>query len=300
VGCTVSGVNGNISIVIVYRDKDNHVYRGGSIMSHDLKVYISVDMEGICGVTKWHETNRGEADYEYFRKLMTAEANAAVSGAFAAGATEVVVRDAHDTACNILPGEIHPGAKLIRNWSGGLLSMMEGIDESFQAAILVGYHAKAHTPHAILKHTMSLNIADLRVNGVSLAEAGWNALIAGIFGVPVVMVAGDRAICEYSSQLFGPAKTVAVKDAIGTASGNLSAVRAQDLIREGVQQALELRAGCKPFTLGEEYFVEISFSKEELAYRGSWYPGAERIDETTIGFRSKGFMDALRFYHFVG
>lgn len=178
--------------------------------------------------------------------------------------------------------------------------MMEGIDQSYSAAIFIGYHAKAHAPHAILKHTMTQNIMDLRVNGMSVAEAGWNALIAGAFGVPVVMVSGDRAVCEYASQVFAPHKTVAVKDAFGTASVNLSPSVAQDLIRENVQLAIMERGCCKPFTMGNDYSVEISFSKEEMAYRGSWYPGAERIDETTIGFRSKGFMDALRFYHFVG
>lgn len=269
-------------------------------MSKEMKVYVSVDMEGICGVTKWHETNRGEADYEYFRRLMAKEASAAVTGAFAAGATEVVVRDAHDSGCNILPEDLHPEAKLIRDWSGGLYSMMEGIDESFSAAILVGYHAKAGTANAILKHTMSLTIADLRVNGISLSEAGWNALIAGMVGVPVVFLSGDRAVCEHTRELLGDLETVAVKDAIGTASVNLSPQLARENISAGVKQALSELKRFSPFDLGAPYEVEIRFAKEELACRGQWYPGARRVDETTVAVSVGHFLDALRFYHFVG
>jgi D-amino peptidase len=269
-------------------------------VAEEVKVFISVDMEGVCGVARWSETNTGEEGYEYFRQLMTEEASAAVAGAFEAGATEVIVRDAHDSACNLLPKEMHQGAKLIRNWSGGPLSMMEGIDDSFHAAVFIGYHAKAHTPHAILKHTMSPKIMDLRVNGISMAEAGWNALIAGYFGVPVVMVSGDRAVCEYVNELFSPASAVAVKDAIGKASVNVHPAVAQDLIREGVRKALLQRDKCKPFVMGPEYRVEVSFSEEELAYRGSWYPGAQRVNDNTIAFGSNDFFEVLRFFHFAG
>lgn len=264
-----------------------------------LKVFISVDMEGITGVTKWDETDIGKQDYEYFRHLMTQETNAAIEGALEAGATEILVRDAHDSACNLFPDELHPEARLIRNWSNGPLSMMEGIDRSFDAAVLVGYHAKANTPNAILKHTMNLKISDLRVNGVSLSEGGWNALIAGYFGVPVVFVSGDKAICDYSHELFGQVETVAVKEAIGTASVNMHPSKARALIRQGVTRALLQRDVYRPFSLGPEYVVEIAFTEEQRAARGQWYPGAQRIDSNTISFRSREFVDCLRFFDFV-
>lgn len=269
-------------------------------MAREVKVYISVDMEGICGVTKWHETNRGEADYEYFRSLMTREASAAVEGALAAGATEVLVRDAHDSACNILPDELHPEARLLRNWSGGLLSMMEGLDATYHAAVFIGYHAKANTRDAILKHTMSLSIADLRVNGVSLSEGGWNSLIAGMFRVPVVFASGDEAFCRQLSGLLGEVDTLAVKTAIGTASINRSPAWARENISLGVKNALLQVDRFQPYDLGSPYHVEIEFRDEEAAERGSWYPGAERVNETTVSFTAHNFMDALRFYHFVG
>ena len=145
-----------------------------------LKVFISVDMEGVSGLINWDETAQGGPDYPLFRKLMTAEANAAIAGALEAGATEIVVRDAHDSARNILPDELRPEARLIREWNGPL-SMMEGIDKTFDAVVFIGYHARAGTPDAVLKHTMSLSLFDVILNGVRLPEAGWNAAIAGYF-----------------------------------------------------------------------------------------------------------------------
>lgn len=118
-------------------------------------MFISVDMEGVCGVIHWEEVSRNGKDYDLFRKLMTEETNAAIQGALAAGATEILVRDSHGSARNILPHLLHPEAELIRDWSGGPLSMIEGIDESFDAVLFIGYHARANTPNAVLDHTMS-------------------------------------------------------------------------------------------------------------------------------------------------
>jgi len=110
-----------------------------------LKVFISVDMEGVGGVIHWEDVSRKGKDYSLFRRLMTDETNAAVEGALEAGATEILVRDSHGSARNILPDQLHPEAILLRDWSGGLLSMMEGIDETYDAVILVGHHAREGT-----------------------------------------------------------------------------------------------------------------------------------------------------------
>lgn len=265
-----------------------------------MKVYISVDMEGITGVTKWNETNVGQHDYDYFRKVMTEETNAAIEGALSAGATEIIVRDAHDSACNLLPEQLNQEAKLLRNWSGSVFGMMEGIDESFDAVLFVGYHAKANTPDAVLKHTMNGNIEDLRLNGVSLAEGGLNALIAGHYGVPVAFVAGDKAICNYCQGLFGQVETVAVKEGVGEATLNLHPAKARALIKDGVARALQDVSRFKPYRLAPDYFMEIQFKNEHHANKGQWYPGAERVDKTTVGYRSTDFVDCLRFFSFVG
>ena len=167
-----------------------------------LKVFISVDMEGISGLIAWDETSQGGPDYPLFRKLMTEEANAAIAGALDAGATEIVVRDAHDSARNILPDLLRPEARLIREWNSPL-SMMEGIDKTFDAVVFIGYHARAGTPNAVLKHTMSLSLFDVILNGVRVPEAAWNAAIAGYFDVPVVFLSGDTAICQQVQEIIG-------------------------------------------------------------------------------------------------
>jgi len=266
--------------------------------SQSLKVFISVDMEGITGVIHWDEVDISNKEYEYFREIMTNEANAAIEGALNAGATEIVVRDAHDSARNLLPGKLHPEASLIRNWAGSPFSMMEGIDDTFDAACFVGYHAQAGTPNATLKHTMSGRIYNLKVNGEAVPEAGWNALIAARYQTPVVFVSGDHAICEYTKEAFPNAGRVAVKRGIGQACKTIAPEKSVDLIRNGVKQALENRDQCELFSMGEPYFVEIEFSKEEYAAKAAWYPGAERVENRIVGFQSHDFLDCMTFYLF--
>ncbi|MBT6209447.1 MAG: hypothetical protein HOI35_05460, partial [Woeseia sp.] len=159
--------------------------------SDGLKVFISVDMEGITGVVNVADATRSGKDYDYFRKTMTREANAAIEGALAAGATEIIVRDSHGSALNLLPEMLNRNSKLLRDWSEGPMYMMEGLDASFDAAIYIGYHARAGTPNGVLDHTSSGNVTDVSINGLSMPETGYNALMAGHFNVPVVFVAGD-------------------------------------------------------------------------------------------------------------
>jgi len=268
------------------------------VETQSLKIFISVDMEGITGVIHWNEVDSSKNVYEHFREIMTNEANAAIEGALAAGATEIVVRDAHGSARNLLPGKLRSEASLIRNWAGSPFSMMEGIDDSFDAVCFIGYHAQAGTPNATLKHTMSGRIYNLKVNGEALPEAGWNALIAARYQTPVVFVSGDNAICEYAKEAFPNAGRVAVKNGIGQACQTLAPEKSVELIRSGVQQALENRDGCKLYSLGEPYFVEIEFSKEEYAAKAAWYPGAERVENRIVGFQSHDFLDCMTFYLF--
>jgi D-amino peptidase len=257
------------------------------------KVFISVDMEGIAGVVTSSETGRSGDDYGYFRRIMSAEANAAVLGAFDAGASEVVVRDSHGSARNILPDVLDPRARLIRDWSGGPMDMVEGIDESFDALVFVGYHARAGTPDAIIDHTMTGNVTDFAINGVSLPEAGINALIAGTFGVPVVFVAGDQAICDQALELFGTVETVAVKKGIGAASDGLHPDVANARIREGVANAVRNRSQYRPYTMTSPYTLVLKLKSEASVYNGSFFPGARRTGDWELTFTSEDLLQVM-------
>jgi D-amino peptidase len=260
---------------------------------NELKVFISVDMEGVTGVVHWNEVSRDGRDYGYFRRIMTLEANAAIEGAVAAGATHIVVRDSHGSARNILPELLDRRALLLREWSGGPLSMMEGIDSSFDAVIFIGYHAKAGTPDALLEHTMTGNVMDVSINGVSLPEAGVNALIAGNFGVPVAFVAGDQAICDQCLEMFGDVGHVAVKEGIGAAALNLHPEVARERIRSGVTDALQNLSRFQPYRLRAPYTMILTLKEETTVYPGQFYPGAERTGDWEITYRSNDIMDVL-------
>jgi D-amino peptidase len=264
-----------------------------------LKVFISVDMEGISGVIHWDDVSRRGDDYSLFRKLMTQETNAAIEGALEAGATEILVRDSHGSARNILPDLLRQEAELLRDWSGGPLDMMEGIDKTFDAVIFIGYHARAGTPDAVLKHTMTGTISDVVLNGKRMPEAGINGAIAGYFGVPVVMIAGDLAICKQAKELFGNIENVAVKEGIGNAAKMMHPLKAQELIKKKTTAALKRLKDFKPYKLKPPFTMEITFTDEKIAARSSWIPGAKRTRNRTVSFTSNDFMEVLKFFSFA-
>lgn len=264
----------------------------GQAPAKKLKVFISVDMEGIAGLIAWDETEQGGPDYPLFRRIMTEEANAAIAGALDAGATEIVVRDAHGSARNILPDLLRPEARLIREWASPM-SMMEGLDRTFDAVVFVGYHARAGTPDAVLKHTMSLTLFDVILNGVRMPEAGWNAAIAGYFDVPVVFLSGDSAICRQAREIIGPIETAAVKDGISKAASMIHPVKAQEMIRKGVAAGLRNLKAAKPYKPVPPYKLEIVFTDETLAMRASSVPGAVRTGERSVAFTSNDLMEIV-------
>ena len=260
-----------------------------------LKVFISVDMEGITGVVNWEDVRREGKDYDYFRKIMTKEANAAVAGAAAAGAKEILVRDSHGSARNILPEMLDKRAKLLRDWSGGPLVMMEGIDKTFDAVIFIGYHAKAGTADAILEHTMSsANITDISINGISLPEAGFNGLIAGYYDVPVVFLAGDKAVCNQAKKLFGEVETVAVKEGVGQAALNLHPAVSREKITEGIKKALQNLKKYKPYKMKPPYKLQLTLKNEDVAHEGSFYPGAKRTGDWELTYTSDDLMEVVK------
>jgi D-amino peptidase len=262
------------------------------------KVFISIDMEGVGGVIHWEDVSRKGKDYSLFRRLMTEETNAAVEGALEAGATEILVRDSHGSARNILPDQLHPEAILLRDWSGGLLSMMEGIDETYDAVIFVGYHAREGTPDAVLKHTMTGTI-DVFINGKNMPEAGINGAIAGYFNVPVVMAAGDLAFVKQAQELFPGVECAAVKEGIGKAAKMLHPTKAQEMIKRKTKKALTNLKKFKPFKLTTPITMEIRYKDENDAAKGSWFPGAKRTGERTVAYTHKDLMEVLKFFMFA-
>ena len=211
-----------------------------------MRVYISVDMEGVAGVVHEDQTDptdpRHAGEYNRFRRLMTSEANAAVEGALAAGAGSVLVNDSHWLMRNLLAEDLHPAAELL---SGGpkLHSMVEGLDEGFDAAMFVGYHARAGTTHAIIDHTYTDRVHEARLNGKPVGELGINAALAGTYGVPVVLVSGDQALAAEARELLGgTVETVVVKQAVGRfAASSVHPSEACRRIREGAAAALRRR-----------------------------------------------------------
>ncbi|MGI9261099.1 MAG: M55 family metallopeptidase [Woeseiaceae bacterium] len=262
-----------------------------------LKVFISVDMEGITGVVNVDDATRGGKDYDYFRQTMTREANAAIEGALAAGATEIIVRDSHGSALNLLPEMLNRNSKLLRDWSQGPMYMMEGIDESFDAAIYIGYHARAGTTNGVLDHTSSGNVTDVSINGISMPETGYNALMAGEYDVPVVFVAGDKAVCDQAEELLGTVETVAVKEGIGAAALNLHPEVAREQIRAGVERALRNLDDYGPYKLQPPYTLVLTLKTEQNIYRGAaLYPGAKRTGDWELTYVADDVMEIIRAY----
>ena len=253
-----------------------------------LKVFISVDMEGLAGVVGSSDVNRSGEDYGHFRRLMADETNAAIRGAMIEGATEIVVRDSHGAKTNLLPGDLDPRALLLRGATTGPKNMMEGIDETFDAVVFIGYHARAGTPNAILEHTSSGNVIDMAINGVSMPEAGYNALVAGLYGVPVVFVAGDLAFVEQTRELFGPVEAVATKEEINEGVLSLSPETACEQIYDGVRNGFRDRAMREPYRMAGPYTLVLKVRREN-----GLFPGARRTGEGEFTFTSESLLEIL-------
>ena len=171
--------------------------------------------------------------------------------------------------------------------------MMEGLDESFDAVVFIGYHARAGTPDAIIDHTSSGNVTDFAINGVSLPESGYNALISAHYGVPVVFVAGDQAIVHQVQELFGEVATVATKQGIGAASDGLHPERARELIRAGVADAVRNRDRYDLFDLGRPYTLTLKLKSEQSVWNGAWFPGARRTGDWELTFTSDNILEVM-------
>lgn len=265
-----------------------------------MKVFLSADMEGTCGIVSWPETERSTPfDYTPMQKQMTREVAAACRGALAAGAEEVLVKDAHDSARNIDPMELPRGIKMHRAWSGDLLSMMSGLNQdTYDAVFFTGYHAWAGCPGNALSHTMNGRNNLVRLNGTLCSEFLINAYTAGYYGVPVALVTGDKALCEFAQTLIPEITTVAVNEGRGGGVTSLHPEEAVERIEAAAKVAFQKAPECQ-VPMPEHFHMEIDFVKHHVAYAKHFYPGAYLKEDKVVCFDTDDWYEILRFCHFV-
>jgi D-amino peptidase len=264
-----------------------------------MKVYISADIEGTAGITNWEEADKTHPTYQEFRERMTDEVVAACEGAIEAGAKEILVKDAHDSGRNIIASRLPDCARLIRGWSGHPFSMVQELDESFDALLFVGYHSKAGSDDNPLAHTLRLRIMHLAFNGEIASEFQIYSYAAALVKVPAVFLSGDAGICGDAQRINPGIVTVPVSRGIGPSTLSIAPSLALKEIRAGVTRALKGdRAACR-LTLPKHFVLEIKYTTPVDAYRASWYPGAKLAAPRTVQFESADYFEVLRAIKFM-
>jgi D-amino peptidase len=254
-----------------------------------MKILIAADMEGITGVTNWDQVTPGHPEYARFRKLMTDDVNAAVRGAFAGGADDVVVADGHWNGSNILIEELDSRARL-NSGSPSPFSMMQGIDQNVDGLFFVGYHARQGSQVAVLDHTWSNTcVANVWLNDLIAGEYTLNAALAGYFNIPVLMISGDQTVCAQVTEQIGALETAVVKQASGHFSADcLPPDVSQKLIESAAQCAtknLMKKVAPKPFILKTPINVTVELNSSDMADKAMLMPGVTR-DGLKLSFKA--------------
>ncbi len=246
------------------------------------KVFISIDMEGISTIVDWAEVDRNNSEYAHTRKLMVSDLNAAIEGALEAGAEEVVVSDAHGGMRNLRPEDVHEAAYLVRG-SPKPNSMMEGIEEGFDAALYVGYHSMKGTENGVCSHTISGSaVQAVYVNGVETGEFGLNSALAGYYGVPSVFLAGDYAATEEAKRFVPGITTATVKWGRGRHSAKcLHPKAAARLIKTRVAEALQGEP-LPPRVVEPPITIKAVFANEVMADVASLMPSLKRVGGVAV------------------
>ena len=266
-----------------------------------LKVHISVDMEGIAGVVTGEQLGPTGFEYGRFREFMTREALAAVTAAKAAGATEIIVADAHGNGQNLLIEQFPTDVRIIRSWPRRL-GMVAGIDEQVDAAIFIGYHAGTNNTAGVRAHTFSsANLTRVALNGVNVTEGSWNAAIAGHYNVPVVMISGDDAAIVEVRKAVGNMEAAETKRTLGFHSANtITPQAATELVGQKVRAALGRLADFKPVKVTGPVVVDVSFKNYMPAEILAYLPLFERVDAHSIRFRARDMAEASMIMNFIG
>jgi D-amino peptidase len=269
-----------------------------------VRVHIISDMEGVAGIVKWQQVSGGEKLYDEGRVLYTEEINAAVRGAKAAGATEIVVMDNHGAGGaysfnSLLPDKLDPACEYVvqEEWTEYTGFLEAGCD----ACLLVGMHAMAGTADGVLSHTVSGQAwQNLRFNGTLVGETGINAAICGHWGVPVVLVTGDRAVCREGRELLGDGlTTVEVKEGLGRFSARMKTpAEARELIEAGTRTALSDLSAVPPYDPGKPCEIEIEFTSPDRLQEYANRKGVEVTGGRTLVARGDDWWTAWSSFFF--
>lgn len=267
----------------------------------DLKIYISVDIEGVCGICNWNETELGEQEYNYFRNEMTKETIACCNALIQMGITNITVRDAHDSARNIIPDLLPECVTLIREWTNGPCDMMAGLDESYDGVILIGYHSPARSIGNPLSHTLTTGFKHIKINGKIVSEYILNTYFAqSKYKVPVIMLCGDNNltnICKEENENIETVSTnVGLHGAIITKHPNVVCKEIAEATKKAI---LKLEEGTNFFVeMPSKFETEIQFKNHILAYKASFFPNAKFLDNDKTIHYSDNILDALIFIMF--
>jgi D-amino peptidase len=262
-----------------------------------MKVYISVDMEGIAGISHPNPTGRGDSGYPAAVELMVGEANAAIEGALAGGADDILVNDSHGGMYNLRPADLHPAARVLQGQKAWSMVAGAGPEAAFDVALFVGYHARAGHPTGTIAHTYSDRPTLSQLNGRPVGETGLNAAILGVWGIPVGLVAGDDALAGEVADWLPWAERVIVKTGSGgNAAASVHPTIARDLIRSGAEHAVRRAAAgdLRPLVVGPPVVVEVDYRNAIAADYAAIVPGAERVGDRGVRFEAPDAETAYR------
>ncbi len=264
-----------------------------------MKLFISADIEGTTGIALWDETTNGHPRYHYFQEQMTKEVAAACQGAIDAGCDDILIKDAHDSACNLIPSMLPEEARVFRGWGSDITGMMAGLERDCDGVFFTGYHSGAGMDTNPLSHTMNTRNNYVRINGMIAPELMINSLTAALFGVPVRLVTGDKGLCDWMKAINPNIETVAVSEGRGRGSISIHPNKAVRLIREAACRAMKKDAADCRFPLPEHFKVEISFKEHYRAKNACAYPGVAQTGPAAVVYESDDWMEVLRALDFV-
>lgn len=274
---------------------------GPAAGSQGTKIYISADLEGVTGAVSDQQLGTGGFEYERFRRFMTDEVLAAIAGARAAGAGEILVSDSHGNGQNLLIDELPDNVMIVRSWPRRL-SMMHGLDNTFDGAVFIGYHSGTTNPDGVRAHTMSsATLADVRINGRSANETVWNAAIAGHLGVPIIAISGDDAtIAEARATLGDGFEPAVVKWAHSFHSATtLTPAAGQAVIRGAVERAVRRLDEIEPYHVDVPVTVTVRFKNYQPSQLLAFLPLFERVDAHAVRFEATDMTAAAPILEFV-